>query len=111
QDYIVKDRITAEGLSLAVRKATEKASLIRTLKAERDRLAKSLAEKEVLLKEVHHRVKNNLQVVCSLLRLQASQCTDERLLDALREGQHRVESMALIHEQLYETGDLREVDL
>lgn len=111
QDYVVKDRITADGLGLAVKKATEKTSLIRNLKAERDELAKSLAEKEVLLQEVHHRVKNHLQVVCSLLRLQAAQFTDPRMAAALLESQHRVDSMALIHEQLYATGDLREVDL
>jgi len=111
QDYLVKDRITADSLRLAVDKATGKVRLIRALKQERDRLAASLAEKEVLLKEVHHRVKNNLQVIVSLLRLQANVIHDGRLADALRESQDRVESMALIHEQLYETTDLREVDL
>jgi two-component sensor histidine kinase len=111
QDYLVKDRITAEGLSLAVRKATEKVSLIRALKAERDLLARSLAEKEVLIQEVHHRVKNNLAVIASLLRLQASNMPDDHSAAALKESQHRVESMALIHEQLYTNGNLREVDL
>jgi two-component sensor histidine kinase len=111
QDYLLKDRITAEGLSLAVRKATEKVSLIRALQGERDLLARSLAEKEVLIQEVHHRVKNNLAVIASLLRLQATNMPDETLGAALRESQHRVESMALIHEQLYSNGNLREVDL
>jgi two-component sensor histidine kinase len=111
QDYLVKDRITAEGLLSAIQRATEKVGLIRALKEERDRLAASLAEKEVLIKEVHHRVKNNLQVIASLLRLQANTFDDAILTNALRESQNRVESMALVHEQLYETKDLRYVDL
>jgi two-component sensor histidine kinase len=111
QDYLVKDRITAEGLFSAIQRAIEKVALIRELKEERDRMAGSLAEKEVLLKEVHHRVKNNLQVIASLLRLQANALDDPALISALRECQHRVESMALVHEQLYETKDLRDVDL
>jgi two-component sensor histidine kinase len=111
QDYLIKDRMTPEGLRSAIQRATQKMALIRQLKQERDRLAESLAEKEVLLKEVHHRVKNNLQVIASLLRLQAGAFEDSALSTALRESQNRVESMALIHEQLYQTGDLREVDL
>jgi two-component sensor histidine kinase/CheY-like chemotaxis protein len=111
QDYLIKDRMTPEGLGSAVERATQKMMLIRELKQERDWLAESLAEKEVLLKEVHHRVKNNLQVIASLLRLQAGVFEDGALSIALRESQNRVESMAMIHEQLYQTGDLREVDL
>ena len=111
QDYLVKDRITADSLSMALENAMERVSLIRALRSERDRLARSLAEKEVLIQEVHHRVKNNLAVIASLLRLQATTISDEKLAAALRDSQNRVESMALIHEQLYSNGDLREVDL
>ena len=111
QDYLVKDWITAEGLKLAIDRATQKLGLTRTLAAERDRLAHSLAEKEVLLQEVHHRVKNNLQLIASLLRMQSGNSHDPRLIEALRESQNRVESIAQIHEQLYESQDLRKVDI
>jgi two-component sensor histidine kinase len=110
-DYLIKDAITAEGLRLAVEKATQKVGLIRALREERDRLARSLAEKEVLIKEVHHRVKNNLQVVASLLRLQCGATGDPAAAAALAESQRRVEAMAMVHEQLYESENLREIDL
>jgi two-component sensor histidine kinase/CheY-like chemotaxis protein len=110
-EYIMKDHLTAGALLLTIEKATTRRDLIRSLKAERDRLAGLLAEKDVLLKEVHHRVKNNLAVIASLLSLQASKSANEGVSSALRASQHRVESMALIHEQLYATDDLSQVDM
>ncbi|MBC9889320.1 MAG: PAS domain S-box protein [Opitutae bacterium] len=73
-------------------------------------IQKSLDEKQVLLREVHHRVKNNLQVIQSLLRMQARDVKGSALEPLLRESQNRIRSIALIHEQLYKQDDFAEID-
>ncbi len=80
------------------------------LRETEERLRASLGEKEVLLKEIHHRVKNNMQVISSLVALQADHLPDESMRAVLREVTHRVRSMAMIHEKLYESADLARVD-
>ncbi|MEP2026491.1 MAG: tetratricopeptide repeat protein [Reichenbachiella sp.] len=74
-------------------------------------ITSALEDREVLLKEIHHRVKNNLQVISSLLNLQAGSLDDDAAKDAVREGQSRVKSMALIHQKLYSADDVRGVDI
>ncbi|OGC10416.1 hypothetical protein A2V82_09105 [candidate division KSB1 bacterium RBG_16_48_16] len=70
----------------------------------------SLKEKEILLKEIHHRVKNNMQIISSLLNLQSSFIRDEHVLNIFKASQHRVKTMALVHEKLYQTKNFTQID-
>ena len=74
-------------------------------------VTKALAEKDVLLREIHHRVKNNLQMISALLYLHGKSVDDESAQEALRESQNRVQSMAIIHQNLYQDDDLLEVSI
>lgn len=73
-------------------------------------LKSSLKEKEVLIREIHHRVKNNMQIISSLLNLQKQYVSDEEAVDVLLESQNRVKSMAMIHEKLYKTVNFSEIN-
>lgn len=73
-------------------------------------IERALGEKEALLKEIHHRVKNNLQVISSILNMQSRASASPEMLSVIQEGQSRVKAMALIHQKLYQTEKLSEID-
>lgn len=103
-------------------KVKERTALIETQKNEKDALLKEkdiflkekdnlLEEKEILLKEIHHRVKNNMQVIISLISIQSSFTKDDDALLLFEGAKNRIHSMALIHERMYQTGDLTSIDI
>ncbi|MHC1744838.1 MAG: PAS domain-containing protein [Syntrophobacteraceae bacterium] len=83
---------------------------ITKFKRAKEEIEKSLHEKEVLLKEIHHRVKNNMQVISSLVALQAEYLPDQSVRAVLKDVTHRVRSMALVHEKLYQSTDLARIE-
>jgi PAS domain S-box-containing protein len=76
-----------------------------------EKIEASLKEKEILLREIHHRVKNNMQIISSLLGLASENIKDKKYVDMFRESQNRINSMSLIHEKLYRSKDLAKIEL
>ncbi len=108
--YLQQNRMVQRKTAELRRELFERQMAEKELLVSDQQLRQSLAEKESLLKEIHHRVKNNLQIVSSLLYLQEDYMEDAKGVEILRESQNRVKSMALIHEQLYGTADLAKID-
>jgi PAS domain S-box-containing protein len=75
------------------------------------KLEKALEDKEILMKEIHHRVKNNLMMISSLLNIQSHYIKDQEVKDIFAESQNRANSMALLHQELYESGDMNDIEL
>lgn len=99
------------GLVLTLGDVSDRIRAHEALARNEERLAGELKEKETLLREVHHRVKNNLQVISSLLSLRAAQSSDEGVRAALTDSEGRVRTMALVHERLYQSARLSSLDL
>jgi two-component sensor histidine kinase/ligand-binding sensor domain-containing protein len=101
--FAVRAFKVGDGLGLILEDVTERKSAEIAIKA-------SLKEKEVMLKEIHHRVKNNLQIISSLLHLQAEHVGDLKTHEMFKESRNRVRSMALIHEKLYQSDNLAQIN-
>lgn len=102
-------RVSITGKDELSNLADEINQMINTIEQSQKRLQDSVKEKEMLLKEIHHRVKNNLQIVSSLLSLQSTYIKDEQLREIFKESQNRIKSMSLIHEKLYKSEDLTSI--
>jgi two-component sensor histidine kinase len=85
--------------------------VLKELWESQNRLVNSLREKDVLLKEVHHRVKNNIQIISSLLNLQARYVKDRQAREIIQDSRNRIESMALVHEKLFRSKDLEKINM
>jgi len=90
------------------RELVQKNELIESQKGD---LSEALEDKNVLLREIHHRVKNNLQIISSLLNLQSKKISDQSVLHSINEGRNRVQAMSLIHQNLYQTEHLTSLDM
>ncbi|MBF0537105.1 MAG: response regulator [Nitrospirae bacterium] len=107
--YMLEDLVEKRTSQLKTTNEQLHVEIHERLKAE-ESLKHSLREKEVLLREIHHRVKNNLQIVSSLLDLQMRYITSEESLDMFRDSQRRLKAMALIHEKLYQSDNMERID-
>ena len=103
-DYLDKNCLNAQILERSIRYSIER-------KKAEEKIKNTLEEKQILLKEIHHRVKNNMQIISSLLNLQADKVRNESTYIAFKESINRVRSIALVHENLYKSKSFVRIDL
>lgn len=102
--YLMKARLREQARKLALQEAV-------VIRKQRDEITQKNAQNELLLKEIHHRVKNNLALVSGLLALQSAKVTDPNVLEAIQASQNRVQSMGIIHQKLYQGEQLGSVEM
>ncbi|GAB3926192.1 histidine kinase dimerization/phosphoacceptor domain -containing protein [Larkinella terrae] len=102
--YLMKARLREQARELALQEAV-------VIKQQRDEIAQKNAQNELLLKEIHHRVKNNLAVVSGLLSLQSAKVTDPNVKEAMQTSQNQVQSMGIIHQKLYQGNQLGAIEM
>jgi len=95
---------------LAYRGYKKKLYINRLLERQKEEISRKNEDKKIMIQEIHHRVKNNLQVVNSMLRMQSSKTSDKGLISAFKETQSRVLSIAKLHEKMYQSGDLKRLN-
>ena len=113
QDYLVKGKVDRSLLIRSIRYAVERQRMISDIikhKKDKDQIQASLNEKDVLLKEIHHRVKNNLQIILSLLKLQSGSLKESRDMEFFKDCRNKIRAMALIHEILYNSESLAKIN-
>ncbi len=108
-DYVLKDNLAR--LAPVVKRALQEAENRRKRQLAEERMKASLHEKDILLRELYHRTKNNMQVISSMLTLQASHHPDMPLTEFVADIEHKLEAMALVHEKLYQAKDLSRIRL
>jgi PAS domain S-box-containing protein len=108
---LIDDNGKALGITAIAVDITERLRVQNEIEVKNTQLEKSIKEKNILLKEVHHRVKNNMAIIASMISLQSNSIEDEHLKDLLQSSQNRIQSMSMVHENIYKNESLSEINI